>query len=277
MHLRTSHSPEAFARMNTAELRRAFLIETLFVPGTIDLTYWETDRTIIGSAVPAGTPLALEVSAQEMAAEFFLQRRELGVINVGGPGSVETDDGRHALAPRDSLYVGRGVRKVIFHSADAANPARFFLMSYPAHAVHPVILTRSDDSRKVPLGTAEKANVRTIFQQIHEAGTRSCQLVMGYTEMASGSVWNTFPPHTHQRRSEVYLYFDLPADQAVMHLMGPGDETRHLVVRADQAVLSPAWSIHSGCGTSAYRFIWAMGGENQRFDDMDPVPVGQLR
>ena len=277
MHLRSAHSPEAVARMNTAELRRAFLIETLFVPGTIDLTYWETDRTIIGSAVPTGTPLALVVSPQEMAAEFFLQRRELGIINLGGPGAVETDATRHPLAPRDSLYVGRGVRSVVFHSEDAANPARFFLISYPAHAVHPVTLTRVDDARKVPLGTAEKANVRTIYQQIHEAGARSCQLVMGYTEMANGSVWNTFPPHTHQRRSEVYVYFDLPADQAVMHLMGPGDETRHLVVRAGQAVLSPAWSIHSGCGTSAYRFVWAMGGENQRFDDMDPVPVSQLR
>jgi len=176
----------------------------------------------------------------------------------------------------DALYVGRGTRDVAFHSDDAGNPARFFLVSYPAHAVHPAAHVPATAGRQVALGAPEKANVRTICQQIHEGSVPACQLVMGHTTMSPGSVWNTFPPHTHLRRSEVYLYFDLPDDEAVFHFMGPGDATRHLVVRSGQAVLSPAWSIHSGCGTSAYRFIWAMGGENRRFDDMDPVPVTEI-
>jgi len=274
--IRNTHSPEAVARMTTGELRAAFLIETLFQPGDLDLTYWEVDRTIIGSATPSGAAIPLVADTKLLAAEFFLERRELGVLNVGGPGTVSADGVVHPLAKTDALYIGRGTRSVEFLSDDAANPAKFFLMSYPAHADFATTPAPASGGRQVPLGTPEKANVRTITQQIHEGGVRSCQLVMGHTTMGPGGVWNTFPPHTHLRRSEVYLYFDLAPDDAVMHFMGAGNETRHLVVRDGQAVLSPAWSIHSGCGTSAYRFIWAMGGENQRFDDMDPLPVRDL-
>ena len=274
--VRNTHSPAAIARMTTAELRAAFLVDTLFRPGTLDLTYWEVDRTIIGSAKPTDAPLPLLADAKLLAADFFLQRRELGVLNIGGPGTVTADGATFRLEKTDALYVGRGTRDVAFASDDSANPARFFLISYPAHADFPTTPAPSSNARQVPLGTVEKANVRTITQQIHEGGVPSCQLVMGHTTMGAGGVWNTFPPHTHLRRSEVYLYFDLGPDDVVMHFMGTGDETRHLVVRAGQAVLSPAWSIHSGCGTTAYRFIWAMGGENQRFDDMDPIPVRNL-
>lgn len=277
MEIRPAHSAEAAARMNTAELRRAFLVDTLFAPGELTLVYWETDRAILGSAVPLAAPLALTAPARVLGADFFLQRRELGVINLGGPGVVEVDGARHPLARLETVYVGRGARSVVFHSADAAAPARLFLLSYPAHASHPVALVRTEQENILDLGAPERANVRRLHQQIREGGPASCQLVMGYTEMGPGGVWNTFPPHTHLRRSEIYLYFDLPPDQAVMHFMGPPEETRHLVVRDCQAVLSPAWSIHSGCGTSAYRFVWAMGGENQRFDDMDPAPVQSLR
>lgn len=277
MNFRTSHSPEAYARMNTAELRRAFLVETLFTPDVLDLTYWEVDRSIIGSAVPRARPVSLEVNPKLIGADFFLQRRELGVINLGGPGVVEVEGVQQPLARLETLYVGRGTRRVVFLSLEPANPARFYLVSYPAHADHPMKLVRETDARRIDLGKTATANVRTIRQQIYEGGVPTCQLVMGYTELAEGSLWNTFPPHTHLRRSEVYLYFDLPADQAVIHFMGPGEETRHLMVRNGQAVLSPPWSIHAGCGTAAYRFVWAMGGENQRFDDMDPVPVVGLK
>jgi 4-deoxy-L-threo-5-hexosulose-uronate ketol-isomerase len=276
MEIKPAHSQDACSRMTTAELRRAFLVDTLFVPGELKLVYWETDRAILGSAVPLAAPILLTASTHMLGADFFLQRRELGVINLGGPGFVDVDGTRKTLARLETIYVGRGIRSVVFHSADASTPARFFLVSYPAHADHPVALIGGDAENVLNLGTPERANVRRLHQQIREGGPASCQLVMGYTELSPGSVWNTFPPHTHLRRSEIYLYFDLPPEQAVVHLMGPPDETRHLVVREGQAILSPAWSIHSGCGTSAYRFVWAMGGENQRFDDMDPAPVGKL-
>jgi len=277
MKTRLSTSPEAFSRMTTSELRDTFLIDSLFPAGSVELIYWEVDRTIIGSAVPTSSPLALEASQKELAADFFLERRELGILNIGGPGSVATDGTSHTMEKLDSLYVGRGTRTVTFTSADPANPAKFFLMSYPAHTVYPTTLVRPADANRLALGDASTANKRTIVQQIHEKGARSCQLVMGFTELESGSIWNTMPPHTHQRRSEVYLYFDIPDNQAVFHFMGPGNETRHLLVHPGQAVLSPIWSIHSGAGTAAYRFCWAMGGENQRFDDMDGIPVRDLK
>ncbi|MBU3666581.1 MAG: 5-dehydro-4-deoxy-D-glucuronate isomerase [Chthoniobacterales bacterium] len=277
MKTRHTTDPVTFSRMTTQELRDTFLIDSLFRPGEIELVYWEADRTIIGSAVPTSNPIALEASQKELAADFFLQRRELGILNIGGPGSVETDEGTHALAKLDALYVGRGSKKVLFRSDSPSEPAKFYLVSYPAHAGHPTTLVRPAEANRLELGDPASANRRTIVQQIREGGARSCQLVMGFTELATGSVWNTMPPHTHQRRSEVYLYFDLPEDQAVIHLMGPGQETRHLVMRSGQVALSPIWSIHSGAGTSAYRFCWAMGGENQRFDDMDGIPVAALK
>ena len=186
------------------------------------------------------------------------------------------DGRRFELGSLDCLYVGQGSRTVVMESQEAEKPARFYLVSAPAHASHPTTLMRHDQANRVELGSAAGANQRTIFQYIHEGGIQSCQLVLGFTRLASGSVWNTMPPHTHFRRSEVYLYFDLPVDQAVIHLAGPPEETRHLVMRSGQAVLSPPWSIHCGCGTSSYAFVWSMGGENKRFNDMDSAPISSL-
>ena len=276
MERRLTASPNEYAQMDTEELRNAFAVETLFAVGAVETVYWEVDRTVIGSAVPLGAPLKLEAD-KELAAEFFCERRELGALNLGGAGRITVDGVVHALEPLDCLYVGRGSREVLFESVDPAQPARFYLVSYPAHAVHPTALIRHADARKLELGDPGTANRRTLHQYIHEGGAKSCQLVMGFTRLAPGSVWNTMPPHTHWRRSEVYLYFDVPETAAVFHLMGPGEETRHLVLKSWQAALSPAWSIHAGCGTAAYAFVWAMGGENQRFDDMDGIPISQLR
>jgi 4-deoxy-L-threo-5-hexosulose-uronate ketol-isomerase len=276
MEIRPAVSRQEYDRMTTRELRTAFLVERLFTPGEINLVYWETDRTVLGSATPLESPLGLEAD-RELAAEFFCERRELGVINIGGAGTVTVDGTRYALGALGCLYVGRGSRDVIFASDDSTQPAKFYLVSYPAHAEHPTKPALPADANQIQLGAPETANQRTIFQYIHEGGIRSCQLVMGFTQLAPGSVWNTMPPHTHARRSEVYLYFDLPTDAAAFHFMGPGDETRHVVVRNGQAVLSPIWSIHAGCGTRNYSFIWAMGGENQRFADMDGIAVADLR
>jgi len=267
---------QEYRAMSTTALREAFLIDTLFSPGEIRMTYWETDRTVVGSIVPQEAPLQLE-AFPGLASTFFCERREAGVLNLGGPGRVAVDGTEHRLARLDALYLGRGSREVVFTSEDAAAPARFYLVSYPAHASLPTLLIPQAQAREVRLGTPEEANARTIRQFIHEEGAPGCQLVLGYTRLEPGSVWNTFPPHTHLRRSEVYLYFDLPEEAAVFHLMGEARETRHLVVRDGQAVLSPPWSIHSGCGTRAYSFVWAMGGENRRFTDMDGIAVGDLR
>jgi len=273
---RFSVSRAEYARMTTAELRAAFLVESLFAPGVVNLTYWETDRSVLGAAVPAGHPLTLD-APKEVASTHFCERRELGILNLGEAGAVIVDGTTHALAPRDLLYVGRGAKVISFTSAKADAPARFFLVSYPAHTTHPTKLARQADAKMIKLGSPETANQRTIYQYVHEEGVKSCQLVMGYTQLDPGSVWNTMPPHTHLRRSEIYLYFTVPETQAVVHLMGPSDETRHLLVHNEQAVLSPIWSIHSGCGTGHYAFVWAMGGENQVFADMDGIPANALR
>lgn len=262
--------------MSTRELRETFLIETLFADDSVSLVYWETDRAVIGSAVPVKQPLRLETTP-ELASEFFCERRELGILNIGGAGTVQVDGVSHELASLDALYVGRSSREIVFTSVDPAAPAKFYLLSYPAHAVHPTTRIRQVEAREIRLGSQETANERTIFQYIHEEGVKSCQLVMGFTRLETGSVWNTMPPHTHLRRSELYLYFDVPADAAVFHFMGSPQETRHLLMHSGQVALSPAWSIHSGCGTQAYSFIWAMGGENQRFTDMDGVAIHALR
>lgn len=265
-----------FKRMTTSEMRGAFLLDHLFSKGNVELVYWETDRAVIGSAVPLETVLTLE-TAGELASEFFLERRELGVFNIGGAGVVRADGKAFAMEALDCLYIGRGTREVSFESRDANAPAQFYLISYPAHAVYPTVLIANREANRIALGSQETANARTIFQYIHEGGAKSCQLVMGFTRLETGSVWNTMPPHTHARRSEVYLYLGIPDGNAVFHFMGPGDETRHLVVHENQAVLSPIWSIHSGCGSSAYGFLWAMGGENQRFADMDAVSLANMR
>ena len=262
--------------MTTQELRESFLVDHLFSPNSIQLAYWEADRTVIGSAVPLDCALKLETD-KELASEFFCERRELGVINTGGPGKITAGESAFELAHHDALYIGRGTREISFTSDDSRQPAKFYLISYPAHTTYPTVLAKKSDARQIKLGSQETANRRTIYQYIHEEGVKSCQLVMGITQLDPGNVWNTMPAHTHLRRSEVYLYLDLPEDAALFHFMGPADETRVLVMHAGQAALSPIWSIHSGCGTKAYSFIWAMGGENQRFADMDGIACRDLR
>ena len=262
--------------MTTDELRQAFLVEDLFRPAGIALTYCEVDGTVVGSAVPTDTPLALEAN-KELAAGCFCERREIGILNIGGSGSITVDGTTFPMDSLDCLYVGRGAREISMASNDPSTPAKFYLLSYPAHTTYPTTHIRQSDANQVHLGSAETSNKRTIYQYIHSNGVRSCQLVMGITTLEPGSVWNTFPCHTHQRRSEVYLYFNLTPDSVVFHMMGEPQETRHLVMREGDAVISPIWSIHSGAGTAAYSFCWGMGGENQAFDDMDHVPVEEVR
>ena len=263
-----------YAQMNTAELRRNFLLNSLFTPG-VRCIYCDTERTVIGSVVP-GTEATALPSFPLLRSEYFAERREIGVLNIGAPGTAVVDGVEYAMANRDCLYIGRGSRDIAFHGGDPDDPAKFYLLSYPAHADYPTTLARKADAEAVSLGTAAACNERTIYKYIHPAGIKSCQLVMGCTELAVGSVWNTMPAHTHERRSEVYLYFDLAADARVFHLMGTADETRHLVVADEQVVVSPSWSIHAGVGTARYAFCWGMGGENQDFADMDGIAVAQL-
>jgi 4-deoxy-L-threo-5-hexosulose-uronate ketol-isomerase len=264
-----------YRTMGNEELRENFLLSELFQPGSVDTVYLDLDRTIIGSAVPLSAPLALP-NDRDLRADYFLERRELGVLNIGGAGSVVVDGERFELGRLDAVYVGRGRREVSFESANPDSPAEFYLLSYPAHAVHPARLVRAAEQDGVRLGSSDTANQREIKKLIHLDGVRSCQLVMGFTAMATGSVWNTMPAHTHMRRSEVYLYFDLPDDHRIFHLMGPAKETRHLVVANKQVVISPGWSIHSGVGTASYSFCWGMGGENQDYSDMDKLATADL-
>ena len=275
MDVRYTVGKNEYKRMTTDELREAFLVD-LFVAGKLNLLYCEVERAITGAAVPTGCALKLE-AGKELAADFFCQRREVGVLNIGGTGTVTVDGAEYAMENLDGLYIGRGSKDISFTSTDAANPARFYLISYPAHTEYPTTLAKKADANALELGTVEDSNKRTIYQYIHENGIKSCQLVMGFTALEQGSVWNTMPCHTHERRTEVYMYFNLDENSRVFHMMGPGDETRHLVVGNEQAVISPMWSIHSGCGTQAYTFCWGMGGENQRFDDMDHIQVGDLK
>lgn len=265
-----------YKRMTTEELRASYLIENLFEAGSIQLYYVDVDRTIVGSVVPVGKKLKL-ASAKELAADYFAQRREIGVINIGASGMITVDGTQFRLGNKDCLYIGRGSREIGFESADPAAPAKFYLMSYPAHQAYPVKLITKADAHKVDLGSGPEANRRTIYQMIRPGVAESCQIVMGFTELAEGSIWNTMPPHTHERRSEVYLYFDLPENARVFHFMGEPKETRSLVMKNGQAVISPSWSIHAGAGTGNYTFIWCMGGENQEFTDMDFVEMGELR
>jgi 4-deoxy-L-threo-5-hexosulose-uronate ketol-isomerase len=269
------HAP-ATARMTTDELRAHFLVSDLFRPGAVTLRAVDLDRVVLGGAVPTDAPLALPV-LEYLRADYFCERREVGVLNVGGPGTVTVDGTAHPLARLDVLYVGRGSREVTFASDDAARPARFYLVSYPAHAEHPTTRVTPADADVLELGSAETANRRRVNRYIHQKGARSAQLVMGVTVLEPGSVWNTMPAHTHARRSEVYLYFDLPADAVVLHLMGEPTATRTLVARDGEVALSPGWSVHAGCGTRAYAFCWAMGGENQDYADMQAVGMEELR
>lgn len=276
MQIRFSPSQTEYPALTTEQLRAAFLVESLFAAGRIELVYTDNDRAIVGSAVPAGSPLRLTADA-ELRAACFCERRELGILNIGGGGAVEVDGQQFKMGKLDCLYVGRGSQNVAFASSDAASPAAFYLLSYPAHAAYPTRLARLADAAKAELGTAAEANRRTLHRYIHAGGIQSCQLVMGFTQLHEGSVWNTMPPHTHARRSEVYMYFDVGPGRRVMHFMGVPQQTRHLVMADRQVVISPSWSIHAACGTGAYTFCWGMGGENQTFEDMDPAPLEQLR
>ena len=276
MDVRYLPNDVAYQRMTTRELRDAFVLENLFQPDRITLVYSDIDRAIVGGAVPVAGSLALRATQKEMAAQYFNERRELGVMNLGGEGAVEVDGTHNVLGMKDLLYVGRGARSIAFSSSNEAVPALFYLVSFPAHAPCPTALMRFGEAEHSPLGSADRANRRTIHKYVHAGGIKSCQLVMGMTELEEGSVWNTMPPHTHQRRSEIYLYFALEPEAMVVHLMGKPAETRNLILRNRQAVLSPPWSIHAAAATKNYAFVWAMGGENQEFSDMDAVSPGDL-
>lgn len=273
MQVRYLPNQDASRRMTTEELRNAFVFERLFVAGKATLVYCETDRTIVGGVVPGGNPIALLPEKKEMAADFFTERREAGIVNIGGRGAVHVDGKSYELDKNDVLYIGRGNKKVEFTSSDSKTPAMFYLVSYPAHTAYPDTLVRHADAEHVTLGSSETANKRTINKYIHTGGVKSCQLVLGVTILEPGSVWNTMPPHTHQRRSEVYLYYDIGTEDVVVHLMGSPQETRSMILRDREAVISPSWSVHCGAGTKNYTFIWAMGGENQEFADMDGFPA----
>jgi 4-deoxy-L-threo-5-hexosulose-uronate ketol-isomerase len=264
-----------FRTMTTEELRETFLLTDLFKLGQINLVYVDLDRTVIGSAVPVEAPLVLPTD-DALKATHFTERRELGVLNIGATGTVTVNEERFELDNLDALYIGRGNEHISFESQSKGRPAEFYLLSYPAHVSHPTHRIKSSEAAPVEIGASETANRRRINRLIHLAGVRSCQLVMGFTELATGSVWNTMPPHTHSRRSEIYLYFNISASDRVIHLMGPAQETRSLVVANKQVAISPGWSIHAGVGTANYTFCWGMGGENQDYDDMDKLAVADL-
>ena len=275
MELRTAASPRDVKTYDTARLREEFLIQDLFRPDDIKLVYSHIDRIITGSATPVTKALVL-TAGDELRADYFLQRREMGVINIGGEGTVTVDGTVYTLRYKDGLYIGRGSRDISFASADPEHPAKFYLNSCPAHKEYPTVYIRPEDCVRVELGSLEQSNHRTICKYILPGQVESCQLVMGMTQLQPGSVWNTMPCHTHDRRMEVYLYFDMPKDAFVMHYMGEPQETRHIVMRNEQAVISPSWSIHAGSGSQAYTFIWGMCGENQDFDDMDGVATTDI-
>jgi len=268
--------PHRAQQMTTEELREHFLLERLFVPGAISLVYLDVDRTIVGAAIPTVTPLLLGTD-DALRSAYFAERRELGILNVGGKGSVAAADKVFEMEGLDCLYIGKGTREISFRSDDPTKPAQFYIVSYPAHQTHPTVLAKKAQAQALQLGAQATCNQRMLYKYIHPAGIASCQLVMGFTVLASGSAWNSMPPHTHMRRSEVYMYFDMPPEARVFHFMGKPQETRHLAIADRQAVVSPSWSIHCGAGTAGYSFCWAMGGENQVFDDMDAAPVATLR
>lgn len=285
MELRTASSPKDVKHYTTERLREEFLIQDLFVPGEIKLVYSHIDRIITGSAVPL-SPLVLK-AAEELHADYFLQRRELGVINIGGAGVIRIDGTKYEVGFKEAMYIGMGAKEIQFESLDSSTPAKFYLNSAPAHTTYPTVLIKPTgtpseevvivkDENKVELGSLEDANHRVICKYILPGQVESCQLVMGMTQLKPGSVWNTMPCHTHDRRMEVYLYFEMPEDAFVMHYMGEPTQTRHIVMRNEEAVISPSWSIHAGCGSRAYTFIWGMVGENQAFDDMDDVKNTEL-
>ena len=277
MEVRYSPDKEGFKKLTTNELRESFLIDKLFIKNQIPMVYSDVDRSITGSAVPVGKTLKLASSKKEMAADHFAQRREIGIINIGGKGVITIDKKNYKMNNIDALYIGRGAKSISFKSSNSKNPAMFYFVSYPAHTSYPSKQVKLEDAESVQLGSLADSNKRTIHKYILPGKVDTCQLVMGLTILEEGSVWNTMPAHTHQRRSEVYMYFGLRKDSVVVHLLGEPEETRHIMVRDKQAVLSTSWSMHSGAGTQNYSFIWAMGGENQEFDDMDWIQMKKLK
>lgn len=268
--------PVRFPHMSTEELRNSFLASELAGSGEIQLRYVDLDRAVVGIAIPSDRPIPLE-SSPELRASFFTERRELGVLNIGGEGTVHVGARAYALENLDLIYIGRGNPEITFESKTSGHPAVFYILSYPAHTAYPIAVVKKDSAQPTSTGDAAHANSRTIYKYIHAGGAQSCQLVMGVTHLHQGSTWNTMPAHTHLRRSEVYFYFDVAKDARVFHLMGPPEETRHIVVSDREVVVSPGWSIHAGVGTQSYKFCWGMGGENQDYADMDPVSIDRLR
>lgn len=286
MEIRTAASPKDVKYYTTQRLREEFLIPKLFIEDDIKLVYSHIDRILTGGAMPVNKELVL-TAGEELRAEYFLQRREMGIINIGGDGIVTVDGKKYEVNYKDGMYIGLGKKDIKFSSVDSKNPSKFYINSAPAHMTYPTVLIKREGTpqqdvviikaeNKVELGSLEQSNHRTICKYILPGQVESCQLEMGMTSLEPGSVWNTMPCHTHDRRMEVYLYFDLPEDAFVMHYMGEPTETRHIVVRNEQAVISPSWSIHSGSGSKNYTFIWGMVGENQDFDDMDSVDTKNL-
>ena len=274
MKLRASTDAAGLRRMNARDIRDTFVIADLFRPGEVSMTYVEVDRAVVGSAVPLETTLTLPTD-ERLAARYFCERREVGIVNIGAPGWIDLDGTRYNLARLDSLYIGRGVASVQFGSRSPEAPAKFYFVSYPAHAAHPSRLVRLEEARVIRAGDQKTANRRVIRQSIRPGLVTTCQLVMGFTELDIGNVWNTMPPHTHRRRSEIYMYFDA-APARVMHIMGEPSEPRTVFMDEGEAVFSPSWSMHSGVGTGDYRFVWSMGGENLEFDDMDVLSLSDL-
>ncbi|HEY3989787.1 MAG TPA: 5-dehydro-4-deoxy-D-glucuronate isomerase [Acidobacteriaceae bacterium] len=268
--------PVRYPAMTTTQIRETFLIDALYVPGTLGQAYIDLDRAVVGMAAPLATPIVL-VTDEALRANYFLERRELGALNIGGRGVIHVDGKRYILNNLDCLYIGRGAKEIVFESTEADAAAIFYLLSYLAHSSYPTTLISKDQASPVELGSAEACNRRTIYKYIYLDGAQSCQLVMGVTHLHPGSAWNTMPAHTHMRRSEIYMYFNLSEEARIFHLMGPPNETRHIVMKNREVVVSPGWSIHAGVGTQAYSFCWGMGGENQDYGDMDPAPLDSLR
>ena len=280
MDIRYAANPRDVKRYTTEELRNEFLIENLYQPDTVTAVYSHVDRMVTLGCMPVTETVSIDKGIDVWAnfgTKFFLERREIGIFNIGGEGTIAVDGTVYELGYKDCLYITMGAKEVLFASKCAEKPAKFYMVSAPAHRSYETRLLKLADANKKPCGDAATSNKRVINQFIHPAVLKTCQLSMGMTVLESGSVWNTMPAHTHERRMEVYMYFEVPEDQVVFHMMGQGQETRHIVMKNEQAVISPSWSIHAGAGTSNYTFIWAMGGENQEFDDMDVIPITELK
>lgn len=280
MDIRYSVNQRDFKRYTTQETRDEFLIENLYRPNEVVAVYSHVDRMVTLGCMPTGDTVSIDKGIDVWAnfgTKFFLERREIGIFNIGGKGAVSVDGVSYPMDFKDCLYITMGAREVLFSSESESSPAKFYMVSAPAHRSYETKLLKLADAAKKPLGESATANKRVINQFIHPDVLQTCQLSMGMTVLADGSVWNTMPSHTHERRMEVYTYFEVPEDQVVFHMMGEGKETRHIVMQNEQAVISPSWSIHSGVGTASYTFIWAMGGENQAFDDMDTIKTTELR